>query len=177
MKSLMRMTSTEKFATTGMTKAGILLFALTSIVWWGCKTDDRRITQDMLHFPGTANSDEAAVVQFDSDSLNFGILSVGEKKIFKYHFVNAGKSPLILSQVSASCGCTVPKEWPTQPIGVGDGGEITVEFDSRNNAGAVHKKIYVVSNGIPRMKTLVLAGNVMGVESDPIEPPMVMERE
>jgi hypothetical protein len=173
----MKMNSTEKFETIGMNKSILIALLIGALSWWSCKTDDRRITQDMLHFPGSANADEAAVIQFESDSLNFGILSVGEKRVFKYPFVNAGKSALILSQVSASCGCTVPKEWPTEPIQVGDGGEITVEFDSRNNAGAVHKKIYVVSNGIPRMKTLVLAGNVMGVESDLSEPPMVMERE
>ena len=177
MRSLMRMNSTGKFEITGMIDKKLLVLFSLVLLGWSCKTDDRRITQDMLHFPGSANADEAAVIQFESDSLNFGILSVGEKRVFKYPFVNAGKSALILSQVSASCGCTVPKEWPTEPVNPGGGGTITVEFDSRNNTGNVHKKIYVVSNGIPRMKTLVLAGNVMGVESQPAESPVVMERE
>lgn len=177
MKSLMRMNSTGKFEITGMIDMKLLVLFSLVLLGWSCKTDDRRITQEMLHFPGTANADEAAVIQFEADSLNFGILSVGERKVFRYAFVNAGKSALILSQVSASCGCTVPKDWPTNPVNPGEGGTITVEFDSRNNTGNVHKKIYVVSNGIPRMKTLVLAGNVMGVEGDATEPPMVMERE
>ena len=177
MKSSMRMSSAEKFVTTTMNNSKLLVFFSLVLLGWGCKTDDRRITQEMLHFPGTADADNAAVIQFDSDSLNFGVMSVGEKRVFKYHFVNAGKSSLILSQVSASCGCTVPKDWPTEPIPVGDGGDIMVEFDSRNNSGLIHKKIYVVSNGIPRMKTLVLAGNVMGVERQAAESPVVMERE
>jgi hypothetical protein len=176
MRYLTRMTLTVKFEI-AMSKYVSWSAALIGFFLFSCKSDDRRITPDMLHFPDSSDAEEAASILFESDSLNFGVLSVGEKRVFKYRFVNEGKSPLILSQVSASCGCTVPKEWPAAPLGPGEGGEITVEFDSRNNSGAVHKKIYVVSNGIPRMKTLVLAGNVMGVESISADPPIMMGRE
>lgn len=61
-----------------------------------------------------------------------------------FAFVNAGKEPLILSDVRSSCGCTVPK-WPREPILPGHADTITVRYDTKR-LGIINKTITVMSN-------------------------------
>lgn len=140
----------------------IVLALLTS-----CKTDNRQITSDMIHFPaGDGTSDpDAPVIVFDSIQFNFGTIAIGEKVTHVYRFKNEGKSPLVISQVNPSCGCTIPKEWPKDPIAPGDTGEIMVEFNSKGSPGKIDKNISIVTNCIPKVWDLKIVGEVIGVEA------------
>ena len=57
---------------------------------------------------------------------------------------NTGEAPLIISKVSSSCGCTIPKK-PEDPILPGKTGEIQVKYDT-NRVGPIRKAITVISN-------------------------------
>ncbi|MEJ7661957.1 MAG: DUF1573 domain-containing protein [Hymenobacter sp.] len=51
-----------------------------------------------------------------------------------FKFTNTGKSPLLIADATASCGCTTPS-WTKEPIAPGATGEMEVLFDSRGKRG------------------------------------------
>ncbi|MFN0030595.1 MAG: DUF1573 domain-containing protein [Flavobacteriales bacterium] len=133
-----------------------------------CKTDDRKITADLLNFPpaeGSTSDGEVPVISFDSVVCRFGTIAIGEKVTHTYRFENIGNEPLIIQQVKPSCGCTTSKDWSKEPILPGEHGQITVEFNSKGFPGAIDKSISVLTNCIPAEWTLKLQGMVSGVEA------------
>jgi hypothetical protein len=157
--------------------ARLSAFALLLIA---CKTDNRQITSDMIHFPpsGGGQSENAPIITFDSSTCNFGTLAIGEKYPHTYRFTNTGKSPLLITQVNPSCGCTTTKDWPQNPIAPGESGQISVEFNSTGNSGKVDKSISVLTNCIPAVHVLRIQGVVVGVErTQQVKSPVHMEME
>ena len=91
-----------------------------------------------------------------------GVVSEGTQVDVVFSFQNTGSAPLILSDVSTSCGCTLAEQWPREPIEPGDNGEVAVRFDSRGRVGANRKEVFVVTNAVPSTTTLVLNAEVIG---------------
>jgi hypothetical protein len=60
-----------------------------------------------------------------------------------FEFTNTGTTPLIITNVQSTCGCTVPSK-PTEPIAPGKTGEISVKYNM--NPGPIRKTISVESN-------------------------------
>lgn len=125
----------------------------------------------LIHIPATASSATAPAVDlpimaFNDTLVDLGIVSEGTQSDVIYAFQNAGNAPLILSDVSTSCGCTLAEQWPRSPIQPGETGEIAVRFDSRNRVGANRKEIFVVTNAVPSTTTLILTAEVIGPTPD-----------
>jgi len=102
----------------------------------------------------------APKIKFDNDAFDFGKLKKGDKVSHEYKFVNTGKSPLIISDSYASCGCTKP-EWPHTPITPGGSGIIKVTFDSAGKSGLMDKQITIVANTVPATSVVHLVGEVL----------------
>ena len=102
--------------------------------------------------PATAdtplNPDEAAVMQFEEQSFDFGSIKEGEKVEHVFKFKNTGKNPLIIQSARGSCGCTVP-EYPREPIPPGGTGQMLVKFDSEGKKGNQEKHVTITANTIP----------------------------
>ena len=113
-----------------------------------------------------ATSDSAKVITDSTtvqliDSLyDFGKITDGEKVEYSFRFKNTGKNPLIITNASASCGCTVPEK-PEEPVKPGETGFIKVAFDSKGRVGDAHKEIFVASNANPGFPTLAIKGQVL----------------
>lgn len=85
-------------------------------------------------------------IQWMDSVVNFGTINFGEKVQVKFRFKNVGETPLILSNVIAGCGCTVP-EYSKAPVAPGAEGVVTGAFDSnKSHPGAVRKTIRVTAN-------------------------------
>lgn len=69
----------------------------------------------------------------------------GQRVEVVFKFTNTGKNPLVIKNVSASCGCTVPEK-PEEPVLPGKEGYIKGIFNSSGFAGTNHKTIYVDAN-------------------------------
>ena len=76
-----------------------------------------------------------------------------------FKFTNKGSVPLILSNVRASCGCTLPK-WTQKPIAPNASGEIQVSYDPRNRPGYFKKSVTVNSNAENAVVVLQIEGTV-----------------
>ncbi|MEO5500609.1 MAG: DUF1573 domain-containing protein [Ginsengibacter sp.] len=104
-------------------------------------------------------TDTTTVLIIDS-VYNFGKVTDGENVVYSYRFKNNGNKPLVISQASASCGCTVPEK-PEQPIKPGETGFLKIVFNSTGRVGPVHKEVTVISNAYPAFPVLQLIGEVV----------------
>jgi hypothetical protein len=97
---------------------------------------------------------------FDQMEFNFGTIIEGKEVQHVFNFVNNGSSPLIISNISASCGCTTP-DWTKTPINPGDKGFVKVSFNSTGKAGAQSPVVTIQANTNPAVTRLRLTGNVI----------------
>ena len=106
--------------------------------------------------------EKTAKIQFKAETVDYGQIDKGSDGIRVFEFTNTGEVPLIISKVSSSCGCTIPKK-PEQPILPGQTGEIQVKYDT-NRVGPIRKAITVISNADTPTKVLKIKGEVKAIE-------------
>lgn len=81
----------------------------------------------------------------DSTHQNLGKVKEGSVLEVSWRFKNTGTKPLIISNVNASCGCTVAEK-PEAPVAAGEEGVIKAKFDSKDRQGMQRKDVYVLAN-------------------------------
>lgn len=108
----------------------------------------------------TAN---APVFKFEKEVYDFGLVNEGDTVKYDFKFKNVGRSPLIISSASASCGCTVP-DYPKEPIAPGEEGVISVVFNSAGRPGVQNKIVTVTANTTPGYTELSILGSVLAKE-------------
>jgi hypothetical protein len=99
-------------------------------------------------------------LKFEEEAHDFGKITEGDSVVYQFKFKNVGKSPVIITNATASCGCTVPK-WPKEPILPGKSGTIDVVFNSAGKVGLQDKMITITSNMNPPQSVVRLIGEVL----------------
>ncbi len=100
----------------------------------------------------------APVFEFVEKIVDYGAIEKGSEGVYDFKFKNIGKSPLIIANVTGSCGCTVPSA-PKQPIMPGQTGVIKVKYDT-NRLGPISKTITITSNASEPKKVIRVKGLV-----------------
>ena len=108
--------------------------------------------------PVSAVSAKAPVISFAAEKYEFGVVPQSTPVTHVFSFKNTGSVPLVLSSVSASCGCTTP-EWPKDAIAPNATAKITVTYNAAN-AGEFTKTVTVVSNASVPQTILTIHGDV-----------------
>ncbi len=108
---------------------------------------------------GTADTANAPKMKFEKETHDFGKIKKGDKVSYDFKFTNTGKSPLIITDAVATCGCTKP-EWPHTPIKPGESGAVHVTFDSSTKMGLQDKMITITANTSPSQNMVHLIGEV-----------------
>jgi hypothetical protein len=103
-------------------------------------------------------ADTTLVIKFASTVHDYGTIEQGSDGSCQFVFTNMGTTPLVLSNVRASCGCTVPT-WPREPILPGKEGSIKVVYNT-NLVGSFNKSISVNSNAKNNEVILNIKGTV-----------------
>lgn len=136
----------------------VLLFLLVSLtIFASC---DNEISEE--NYTDLIELKNPPVISFENETHDFGTIIEGEQVVHEYKFTNTGKGPLVISTVTASCGCTVPRTWPRTPIAPGESSAIKVEFNSEDRAGQTNKTITVNANTKPSTTFIKLVGKVVG---------------
>ncbi len=105
------------------------------------------------------SASKAAIAFVEKDNkYEFGSIPQGTPVTHVFTFKNAGKEPLVLSSVQASCGCTTP-EWPKEPVLPGASASIKVTYNAAN-PGDFTKTVTVVSNAASSPTILTIHGDV-----------------
>ncbi|MFV0541307.1 MAG: DUF1573 domain-containing protein [Aestuariibaculum sp.] len=105
----------------------------------------------------------AGVFSFETEEIDYGTIQQNANGERTFTFTNTGKSPIIISQVKSSCGCTVPSYSKT-PILPGGKSEIKVKY-ATNRIGNFKKTITIVSNASEATKIIRIKGNVLKPET------------
>lgn len=105
--------------------------------------------------------EKAAKIEFKTETVDYGEIEKGSDGVRVFEFTNTGDMPLVISKVSSSCGCTIPKK-PEAPVMPGETGEIQVKYDT-NRVGPIRKAITVISNAETPTKILKIKGSVKAV--------------
>jgi len=135
------------------------LYFIAAVTFIGCDVRRKdKVADDGLQRTEQALKDSTTVELIDK-AYNFGTISEGEKVEYNFRFKNTGKKPLIITNASASCGCTVPEK-PEKPVMPGETSFIKVVFNSKGKSGHQEKSIIVSSNVKPSFPDLVLSGEV-----------------
>ena len=80
------------------------------------------------------------------NTIDYGKISKGsDSGIRVFEFTNTGNSPLIITDVLSTCGCTVPTK-PKDPIMPGKKGKIEIKYNMA--PGPIRKTITVESNAV-----------------------------
>jgi len=142
----------------------MLVNLLTAAIFLSCSSNNAdKLPAGLVNNPKSASGNVdygVAVIEFSKMEHDFGRLIQGEKVSYSYKFTNTGKSDLIISKVSASCGCTASK-YSKEPIKPGKEGKVEVTFDSNGQRGMVNKTVTVVTNTQPQTTILRLKAQVI----------------
>jgi hypothetical protein len=92
-----------------------------------------------------ASAELTTIEWLDSTYSDLGTVKEGQLVEVSFRLRNSGDKNLVIENVSASCGCTVPEK-PEEPIAPGKEQVIKARFDSRGKPGEQHKSITVVAN-------------------------------
>jgi plastocyanin len=107
----------------------------------------------------SATAGDGPVMKFEKETHDFGKIKAGDKVTYEFKFTNTGKSPLIIKDAVASCGCTKP-EWPKTPILPGASSAVKVTFNSAAKMGLQDKQITITANTNPAQNLVHLIGEV-----------------
>jgi len=97
------------------------------------------------------------VINLPETEFDFGKIPQGKPVTHVFTFTNTGKTPLLLENVQASCGCTTP-EWSKDPVAPSESSKITVGYNAANE-GTFTKSITISYNG-SQTKQINIKGEV-----------------
>ena len=101
----------------------------------------------------------AAIIAFDTRDYDFGTVKEGDVVEGTFNVSNKGKTDFVITDASASCGCTVP-EWPKEAIKPGDSAKIKFSFNSKGRSGKQSKTITLQTNTEKIIEMLRISGTV-----------------
>lgn len=81
---------------------------------------------------------------------------------------NTGNAPLVISRVTASCGCTTP-DWTKSPIAPGATGTVKATYGAKGRPGPFSKTISVYTNAQDGAYMLTIKGDVIPKTQSPEE--------
>jgi hypothetical protein len=111
----------------------------------------------ILGFAFTSNAQGA--LKFKQEKHDFGTITEGTVATYSFEFTNTGKTPVVISNVQPSCGCTTP-EWTREPVMPGKTGKVTASYNSAGRPGNFNKTVTVMNNGQMSQIVLSIQGSV-----------------
>lgn len=108
------------------------------------------------------------VITFEKTEHDFGKINEEDGRVsVVFEFKNEGMSPLVLSNVRASCGCTTPT-WTKDPVEPGQTGAITVTYNPNGRPGRFQKTVTITSNAKEATTRVYIKGEVIPKQAKPV---------
>lgn len=108
-----------------------------------------------------AQDDNSAKIEAKETEYDFGVFKESDGDVSHVFVVtNTGKSPLVITRVISSCGCTTPV-FTKEPIAPGKSGEIKVVYNPTGRVYPFTKTVSVYSNGKKGPLVLTIKGEVV----------------
>ncbi|WP_321478506.1 DUF1573 domain-containing protein [uncultured Bacteroides sp.] len=98
-------------------------------------------------------------ISSNKETHNFGQVAWKQPVTAQYTITNTGNQPLVLTNITTSCGCTVA-DWTKTPIKPGAKGSVSATFDAEA-LGHFNKSLAIYSNAQPSLVYLNFVGEVV----------------
>lgn len=105
------------------------------------------------------NTDIAGVFEFETETIVYGKILQNEDGFREFRFKNTGKSPIIITSIKSSCGCSVAEK-PNAPVMPGENGSIRVKYDTKR-LGGFSKTFMIRSDAQEQLKVVRIKGTVL----------------
>ena len=137
-----------------------LFFILTASAFIACNNADQpsagvdqhkkdslfTIKDSMAQIAMNDTTSYTTIEWLDPIQTDLGKITEGQQVEVSWRFKNSGSKPLIIQNVSATCGCTVA-ERPEAPVAPGESSVIKAKFNSEGqHIGHVEKTVMVQAN-------------------------------
>jgi hypothetical protein len=131
-----------------MKKLFLLFTSLALVSFTSCKENaSEKINQENV--TKAAERDAQTIVYpsvtFDKVAHDFGEIQNGTPVETVFTYTNSGQSPLVVTDIKSTCGCTVPQGWSREPLAPGASSQFTVKFNGKG-ANKVSKTITLTTN-------------------------------
>jgi len=117
------------------------------------------VPADMAQTATAADASTLGSFQFSEMEYDFGTIQEGKVIERVFNFTNNGQAPLVISNITASCGCTSP-DWTKTPVKPGETGFVKVIFNSAAKSGSQSPTVTIQANTNPSVTRLRMTGNV-----------------
>lgn len=107
----------------------------------------------------SGNPSAMAKFKWEETTHDFGKINQGKPVSTEFTFTNTGSTPLVISNVKGSCGCTVT-QYTKEPIAPGKTGNVKATFNAAA-VGAFNKSVRVTANVEGGTETLFIKGEVV----------------
>ncbi len=129
----------------------------------------RTIITTLFSFLAAIIVAQQPMLEFKELKHDFGTIAEdGGKVSHTFEFTNTGATPLVISNVRASCGCTTPN-WTKEPVEPGQKGIVTATYNPMGRPGGFNKTITVTSNASNETVRLTISGNVTPKQNKVVE--------
>lgn len=137
----------------------LLCFSVTAIAANAQDKKPQPATAPVAAAAAPVPDKNAGKFEFKEETHDYGEVPEGPLAETDFQFKNVGKSPIVISEVHGSCGCTVPS-WPKEPILPGKTASIHVTYNTNGRVGPIMKDVIINSNAQQSPMTLHIRGTV-----------------
>lgn len=114
------------------------------------------------------HAQDKATIKVDLQVFDFGDIEEANGPASHVFTVeNQGNGPLVITRVTASCGCTRP-EWTSEPIAAGKSTPIKVTYNPAGRPGPFYKTITIYSNAEGGRYNMAIKGSVIPKPKTPV---------
>ena len=137
----------------------VIAFGIAAVLFSCAPKNEKEISTDLVNISKSASGNSPAgnlpQIKFETETHDFGTITQGQSVSYAFKFTNVGGSPLLISNATGSCGCTVP-EWPKDLVQPGETGVINVVFNSEGKMDKQTKTVTLITNCEPPTKILTI---------------------
>ncbi len=112
-----------------------------------------------------AEAEQKQPVTFKTLVIERNDIPYDSKEPFIFEFKNTGSTPVMITNVAPSCGCTTAEK-PEEPIEKGKSSKIVVGYDTKR-VGTFEKSITVMTNVSTEPIILRIKGTVLPAPAEP----------
>lgn len=140
----------------GLFAAAVLLSATELQPVSAQSPDARRLAKsDSIAHPPLADGHEA--MRFERERIEVGeIAEAAEPPSYRFVWRNEGNTPLVVTHVTASCGC-LTTTFDKRPVSAGGTGSLTATYHPRRHPGHFDRRIFVYTQLSDRQPTAILS--------------------
>ncbi len=106
---------------------------------------------------------KAPIMTFEKTVHDFGTIQDGTPVETVFSYTNTGESPLVITDIKSTCGCTVPRDWSREPLSPGESSQFTVKFNGKG-VNKTSKTVTIAANTATGRETVKITAFINNPE-------------